>query len=340
MITVNTPGGGSVTIPVSVQVGDNVFRQVNPISFTMPASGASPLPQFITIASTGTDFAFDSATSNGNGGTWLQVTSCGSYCTTPEVITLTPKPSASLAAGIYTAEVTFTAHGTRALVMTVPVTLTVAQSSTAFFDNLPGQVSFSMVPGTSNPPLQSMQIRNEGSGTLSWTGSTSTADGGKWLTLSALSGTAPSTVSVSVKTQNLPGGGLVAGTYIGSLSFQATGNSITIPVSVIIGNSVFVQVQALQFSRLFGAPNPSPQTFSVSSTGTNFAFDSVTLTGNGGSWLKSTSCGSYCTTPQAITATIIAPASLAVGTYTGEITFTSHGTRAMGMTVPVTLTIN
>jgi hypothetical protein len=339
MITVNTPVGGSVTIPVSVQVGGNVFRQVNPISFTMPASGANPLPQFVTMASTGTDFAFDSATATGNGGTWVQVTSCGTFCTTPEVITFTANPSASLAAGTYTAEVTFTSHGTRALVITVPVTLTVAQSSTAFFDNLPGQVSFSMVPGTSNPPSQSVQIRNEGSGTLSWTGSTSTADGGKWLTLSALAGTAPSTVSVSVNTQKLPGGGLVAGTYTGLLSFQATGSSITIPVSVIIGNNVFVAVQALQFSRQFGAVNPPPQTFTVSSTGANITFDSVTLTGNGGSWLQSTSCGTFCTTPEAITATIIAPATLAVGTYTGEITFTSHGTRAMGMTVPVTLTI-
>jgi hypothetical protein len=339
MITVNTPGGGSATIPVSVQVGDNVFREVNPVSFTMPASGANPLPQFITVASTGTDFAFDSATATGNGGAWLQVTSCGTFCTTPEVITLTAHPSASLAAGTYTAEVTLTAHGTRALVMTVAVALTVAQSSSAFFDNLPGQVSFSMVPGTSNPPSQSVQIRKEGSGTLGWTGSTSTADGGKWLTLSAPSGTAPSTVSVSVNTQNLPGGGLVAGTYIGVLSFQATGSSITIPVSVIIGSNGFVQVQALQFSRQFSAVNPPPQTFTVSSTGTNFTFDSVTLTGNGGSWLQSTSCGTFCTTPEAITATIIAPASLAVGTYTGEITFTSHGTRAMGMTVPVTLTV-
>jgi hypothetical protein len=339
MITVNTPGGGSVTIPVSVQVGDNVFRQVNPMSFTKPASGANPLPQFITMASTGTEFTFDSATATGNGGTWLQVTSCGSFCTTPEVITLTAKPSVSLAAGTYTSEVIFTSHGTRALVINVPVTLTVAQSSTALFDNLPGQVSFSMVPGTSNPASQSVQIRNEGSGTLSWTGSTSTADGGEWLTLSAQSGTAPSTVSVSANTQKLPGSGLVAGTYTGLLSFQAAGSSITIPVSVIVGNNVFVQAQALHFSRKFGVVNPPPKTFTVSSTGTNFTFDSVTLTGNGGSWLQSTACGSFCTTPEAITATIIAPASLAVGTYTGEITFTSHGTRAMGMTVPVTLAV-
>jgi hypothetical protein len=340
LIAVNTPGGGSVTIPVSVQVGDNVFRQVNPIHFTMPAGGANPLPQFITVASTGTDFAFDSATSTAKGGSWLQVTSCGSFCITPEVITLTTKAPATLAAGVYTAEVTFTSHGTRALVMTVPVTLTVAAAGSTFFDNVPGQVSFSMVPGTSNPASQSVQIRNEGSGTLGWTASASTADGGKWLTPSILSGAAPSTVSVSVKTQNLPGGGLVAGTFVGLLAFQTTGSSITIPVSVIVGNSVFVQVQGLQFSKQFGASNPAPKTFTVASTGTNFAFDSVTVTGNGGAWLKSTSCGSFCITPEAITATITAPLTLPVGTYTGEVTFTSHGTRAMGMTVPVTLKVN
>jgi hypothetical protein len=339
LVTFNTPGGGSVTIPVAVQVGDSVFRQVNPISFTKHVGGANSLPQFITVASTGTNFAFDSVTASANGASWLQVTSCGSFCTTPEVITVTANPSVTLAAGVYTAEIIFTAHGTRTLAMTVPVTLNVAASGTAFFDNVIGQVSFSMVPGTANPPSRKVQLRNEGSGALSWTGSTSTADGGLWLTLSPLTGTAPAAVTVGVNTLNLPGGGLVAGTFVGLLSFQTTGNSVTIPVSVTVDNNVFVQVSGLSFSKVFGLSNPPPQKFTVSSSGTNFAFDSVTLTGNGGSWLQSTSCGSFCTTPESITATIIAPSTLPVGTYTGQITFTSHGTRAMGMTVPITLKV-
>jgi hypothetical protein len=76
--------------------------------------------------------------------------------------------------------------------MTVPVTLTVAAPGTTFFDSLPGEMSFFRTT-TETPAAQAVPIRNGGTGTLHWTASASTADGGKWLTLSAASGTAPDT---------------------------------------------------------------------------------------------------------------------------------------------------
>ncbi len=57
--------GSSVTVPVSVTVGSNVFTQVNPLNFTMPLGGGA-LPQVLSIASPGTNFTFSSAVYTGD----------------------------------------------------------------------------------------------------------------------------------------------------------------------------------------------------------------------------------------------------------------------------------
>src|SRR6202042_3477217 len=128
--------------------------------------------------------AFDAVANTANGGAWLTITSCGSWCTMPEAITVTPNPVVTLAAGTYTAQVTFTVHGTRTMALTVPVTLTVGGTTGPFFDNVPGQLTYSLVPSVGVPPAQTVQIRNAGKGTLTWTAAASTADGADWLTVS------------------------------------------------------------------------------------------------------------------------------------------------------------
>ena len=122
--------------------------------------------------------------------------------------------------GTYTGQIVLTSRdGTQTL--TVPVTLTVADPAAGpLFDNLPGQMSFSMQTGGTAPPSQPVQIRNAGSGTLNWTLETSTSDGGNWLNVSSANGTAPSAVNVSITKQNLPGQGLIPGIFVGELVFR------------------------------------------------------------------------------------------------------------------------
>jgi hypothetical protein len=223
--------------------------------------------------------------------------------------------------------------------MTVPVTLTVVPCG-AFFDNVQGQMSFSFAPSSNNPASQTVQIRNAGSGTLSWSLASVTSDGGKWLTMSAASGTAPSTVTIGVKTASLPGGGLVSGTFTGELVFKSASGSVSIPVSVLVGANVFSQASALNFSMTLGGSNPSPQIVAVDSTGTNFTFSASSATANGGAWLKiSPSGGECCNTPDNITATVSAT-TLPAGIYTGQMTFVQYFQQTMSMTVPVILTIS
>ena len=253
-------------------VGANVFRQSNPLNFTMVAGGANPLPQVITMASTGTNFAFFATTANSTGGSWLSITPSSYGCcgiNTPEAIKVSVAPAANLAAGTYSSEIIITsADGTQGL--TVPVTLTIAAKTTAFFDSLPGQLTYSMLTNGTAPPTQPLEIRNAGAGSLAWTASLSTSDGAAWLAISSKSGTAPSVPMVSVVPANLPGGGLIAGTFTGQVVLNTSGDRVTIPVTFVVGASVFRQVNGLDFNKVFGGASPLPQLINIASTGRPF----------------------------------------------------------------------
>jgi len=331
--------GSSVTVPVSVTVGANVLTQVNAINFVKVYGGANPLPQILTIPSTGTNFGVDVTSSTATGGSWLSVTPGPGCCyTTPYTVTATVNASVTLAAGTYTAQIVVTTQsGSQS--NTIPVTLTVAPAGGTYFDNVQGQVSFFFQTGSGNPPTQNVQIRNGGSGTLNWSVSASTSDGGSWLTTSVPSGTAPSTVSIGVVASALPGTGLIAGTFNGQLVFESAGSTVTVPVSVFVGSPIFVEAGALAFSKPFGGANPLSQNVQISSTGTSFGFSAISATGNGGSWLSVTPGPGCCyATPYTVTASIIAAATLAAGTYTGQIVLISQS-GSMAMTVPVTLSV-
>ncbi len=339
--------GSSFTVPVSVTVGAAVFRQVNPLSFTMPFGGANPLPQVIVIGSTGesssTNFNFDAVAITSKGGAWLTVSKSGvDCCTTPEALTVSVSAN-TLAAGTYTGEITITEYSNHDMAITIPVTLTIAPTTTKYFDSMPGEISFSLQTGAASVPAQTLQVRNGGTGSFTWTGSTSTSDGGNWLAMTPQTGTTPTTVSVSITPSNLPGAGQIAGTFIGQLSFQTTGSSFTVPVSVTVGAAVFRQVNPLSFTMPFGGANPLPQVVVIGSTGesssTNFNFDAVAITSKGGAWLTVSKSGvDCCTTPEALTVSVSAN-TLAAGTYTGEITITEYSNHDMAITIPVTLTI-
>jgi chitobiase/beta-hexosaminidase-like protein/BACON domain-containing protein len=333
--------GSRVTVPITFVVGPNVFRQVNPLSFTKVYGGANPLPQVITIASTGTNFTFGAVVVNSTGGSWLQIapSAYGYGINTPQAITVSVNPAVTLAAGTYSAEVVAQSEaGGQAL--TIPVTLTIEANTATFFDALPGQISFSMATGGHAPPAQVLPIRNAGAGTLDWTATTSTSDGGSWLDISATSGVTPAFPNVSVVPANLPGGGLVAGTFTGQVLLQTNGNQVSIPVSLVVGASVFRQVNPLIFTMTYGGANPLPQVITVASTGTNFTFIATTASSTGGSWLtiNPSAYGYGISTPEAVTVSVSPAVTLAAGTYSSQVIIKSaDGTQSLS--VPVTLNI-
>jgi len=78
--------------------------------------------------------------------------------------------------------------------------------------------------------------------------------------------------------------GLIAGTYIGQEVLKTTTGNVTIPVSVTVGDPVFVQLGTVTFNTTRGV-NPKSQSISVASTGTAIRFTPSSATGKGGSWL-------------------------------------------------------
>ena len=198
------------------------FASVPAIAFTKIFAGADPLRQNLTINSVGAAFNFRVTSTTSTGGNWLTVTTGAgcALCSTPHSVFASANPPVTLAAGTYNGQIVLTAQSGSAS-LTIPVTLTIVAAGGAYLDNTPGQMSFALTTGGATPPAQNIDVRNGGPGTLNFTISGTTSDGGGWLGISAPSGAAPASVSIALSPQKLPGGGLIAGTFLGQLVIQA-----------------------------------------------------------------------------------------------------------------------
>ena len=94
-----------------------------------------------------------------------------------------------------------------------------------------------------------------------------TADGGAWLKPSVLSTTAPKTITISIVQTALPGGGQLAGTFLGQLLLVSDlGITATVNVTVNVGDSTFTEQSPLNFVMPFGGANPLPQIVTVAAS--------------------------------------------------------------------------
>jgi hypothetical protein len=320
-------------------VGKAVFAQVNPINFIMPFGGANPLPQLLTIpAADNSTIRFTATAATSKGGSWLSLSPSGTACCyTPLPVRVSVNAS-SLAAGYYTGEISIIEYANPGRSMTVPVYLAVVGSSKAFFDNLPGQTSFSFKPTITNPPSQTIVVGNGGAGTLSWSVASTTASSPKWLKVLPATGTNAGTYTVSVTNSALPGKGLIAGTYIGQQVLKATTGRVTIPVVVTVGDPVFVQLPTVTFNTTVGV-NPASQVISIASTSAAIRYTPIAAASKGGNWLSISPSGTACCyTPTNETVSVNASA-VGVGTYVGEINIIEYANPAKSMTIPVVLNV-
>lgn len=353
----NLPGGGAIagtyngqlllqapgtnaTVPVTVTVGNAVFRQVNPLSFVMPLGGPNALPQVITVpASDNSAIRFSASSATSKGGAWLSISPSGAGCCFTSIPVRASISATGLPVGTYTGEISIIEFANPGRSMLVPVTLTVVASAKAFFDNLPGQTSFSFKPSSTNPPAQTIQIGNGGTGSpLNWSVAKSTADFGTWIKVLPVNGVDAGSYTISIINSKLPGKGLIPGTFIGQQVLKTKTGNVTIPVSVTVGDPVFVQLPTVTFNTTHGS-NPPPQVISIASTGTVIRFTPIAASGKGGNWLGITPSGNgCCNTPTNITVSANASA-LPAGTYVGEINVVQFANPGQSMTVPVVLNV-
>jgi uncharacterized protein (TIGR03437 family) len=131
---------------------------------------------------------------------------------------------------------------------------------------VPANLAFAYTAGGTVPAAQPIQITNSGTGTstLSWTAAASDS----WLSISAVSGTAPSTSSVSVSPAALS-----AGTYNGSIQISAAGASNS-PLSVPVTLTVAPAAAAVTITSVVNAGSYQPGIASgtwISIFGTNLS---------------------------------------------------------------------
>jgi uncharacterized protein (TIGR03437 family) len=238
-ITANLPASftGLVTIEVVAVDGvDSIAVMANPqaslsvsaptLQFAYTIPGSAPATQSFQITNTGSGTLSWSATANQ---TWISLSA--SSGTAPSTLSVSISP-AGLSAGTYTGSIQIAATGAANAPASVGVTLVVTQAAPSLVLGS-STLTFQFTNGGAVPGAQGVTISNAGGGTLAWTASSNAY----WLGISASSGSAPATLSVSVNPANL-----AAGSYPGIVTVTAPG-AIGSPAQISV-NLVVTGTQA------------------------------------------------------------------------------------------------
>ncbi|MDX1984871.1 MAG: DUF642 domain-containing protein [Bryobacteraceae bacterium] len=194
--------------------------------------------------------------------------------------------------------------------------------------SLPSSLAFNFTLGGAQPPSQSVAISSIP------TGASFTVDqpSVNWLTVAPLTGTAPTSLLVSVNPT-----GLAQGTITTTITVRSTDAlPVSIPVTLTVsGGSTGAVLQASPSSLTFnfsqGGATPASQGVTISSTPTGAAY---TVDQPSVSWLLVSPLSG--TTLSTLTVAVN-PTGLQVGTISSQITIRAAG--ALPITIPVTLNV-
>jgi uncharacterized protein (TIGR03437 family) len=316
------------------------------LSFTAPQGGNPASLQSVTVGSTGGNLNYIISI-NAN---WISA-STGDFGGTggnaPDTLTVQVN-SISLSNGSYTGTITLTpANGTAAA--SIPVSLTVSGSgtTTSFLSATPQQLSFGYELKQAGPPTQTSQITSNGISlplsAFTNVAPTSNCPAG-WLQQVLSSTTTPATLTISIVTAGLQPGSCTGSVQVSSNTPLNGSTTIGIGVTLYISSGSLLNVsvppglqsvtlqkggQPVQFNLGFTSSDPTtPVSFTLTPTSTD-------------GFLAVSSCvpPAQCVTPASVDVEIFPGATLAVGTYTGQILITSPGLLNNVSTIPVSLTI-
>lgn len=211
-------GSDNINIMVAPATPSTISATPASLQFAATAGGANPAAQTIAIANTGSGtLAWTATASTASGGSWLSVSPASG--TAPSTLSVSVS-IAGLSAGTYTGTVQIASGGASNTPQAVAVTLVVA-AAPPLLNLTPQTLSFQYTVGGAMPAAQNVSITNTGGGTLSWTSSANQF----WLAVSAASGTAPSSLAITVNPANL-----AAGTYTGTVQIDAASIAVTLVV--------------------------------------------------------------------------------------------------------------
>lgn len=168
-------------------------------------------------------------------------------------------------------------------------------------------------------------------------------ESGSWLSVTtAAGGSFPSSINVRVSVNS---NSLAVGTYRGEVTVTQSGLSgspARLPVTLqVVPSAPFLlpEPSSLAVGARTGL-DPAPLSLSVRNAGTGSISPTFAATTNsGGSWLALSApiAGSFANTTSV--SVLLRTASLAAGTYTGNVTITSAGATNSPVNVPVTVTV-
>ena len=320
--TPNSPLNLNVTMYVSNSA--LVVVTPNALTFNTQVNGSTPPQQLIQVTSTSlTDqLTYTVTPATDSGGNWLFVNSLGGT-TTPlgGGIGISAFPGL-LSPGTYIGKVTITAKLAGVEVADSPITIPVifqVNAGTIAADK--ASLNFSQLAGGSAPASQTVNVTGSPA-PINFAVSTSTDDGGSWLTATASGTATPAAVTVQANA-----GSLKVGTYNGKVTITAatppgaSGSPITISVTlnVVTAQTLTASPNAVTFAYTLGQAAPANQTVALSSTGGASPFTvSVPSSAN---WLAVTPASG--TTPGNLTFAINTQGLTTAGKLTADVTVNS-----------------
>ncbi len=309
VLTFTATGATAVNVPVTLNIAPASQLSVGPsaLSFTAVSGAAAPPSKPLSVAATGAALSFTASTN----AAWLAASPASG--TTPVTVNVSVDPT-GLAVGSYTGLITLSAPGANPQTVSVTFTVTAAPVLTLS----PASLTFT-ASGT-----QTVSLGSTGTA-LPYTTSSNAA----WLTALPASGTTPGTLSVSVNTT-----GLAPGNYTGLVTVTPTGaaaQSVAVTLNLAAPAQLSLTPAALVFDGVAGAASPASKTVAVASTGAALAFSFT----SSAAWLSASPASGTSPANVIVTANTT---SLAVGSYSGTLTFTPPA-GSTPQTVAVTLNV-
>ncbi|MBN2409763.1 MAG: hypothetical protein JXE07_08500 [Candidatus Aminicenantes bacterium] len=322
--------------PYTNEASPVIWVSTDTLTFSASAAGANPVPQAIQVKNSGIENLVYTITDDAD---WLTVSPDNGWSSGQTVEHTVSVDKTALTAGpeAYTAVITISSLQAVNNPQKVTVTLNLSEQPPPEISVTPNSVTFSAAAGGSNPPSQTIRVRNSGQGTLEYTIS---SDAG-WLTVSPASGT--STGDEVTHTLAVNTAGLATGTYSAVVSIadsHAANSPQAVNVTLAMGTSVppaiALSPSSLTFNATAGGPNPATQKIKVRNSGGGTL--NYVITGDAG-WMSVTPA-SGASTGQEISHTVfVTIAGLNTGTYTGLITVSSPDATNSPRAVQVTLVV-
>lgn len=337
-ITITAPGATNPQIAISVSLQVSALPLISLGNFLQTfdfrAGLPPPPPQNVQIGVSSGQLPYSATPMLTPGLNWLTIT--------PDTGTLPASfavavDATGLSTGTYSGQIRVDSPGAANSPLTFPVNLSVAANGLIVAN--PGQLAYNFQIGTANPVSQTLAVGTTG-GTTHFDIQTLTNNCGlNWISVTPLSGIAPSSVQVSVSSAGMN----VPGQCTGRIGIvNQTGVQTLVPISLKVSADPLLNVTPpiMTFTGPTAGALPVAQTIQLSSTDPNnqLFYSTAVSTVNGGSWLTLASNASGQT--PATLPVVVNQGALAPGSYTGVVEVRPVGLAPVKVAVTMVVTSN